>query len=302
MPTSFAHHGQKRSDPTQLARLPGSSQRALSLSFRSSANLQPVRGHPRWISQRQHEGDEILLFLSAQLCAKNQVEELDCIVQSHEPSVMEVSRSILHPPQDWSLDRSIASRGSNQAVNDLGLVEALHVQVMHQIVGVVGCLVARTTLPFAKKDLLTAQLLRCGFVGVELSKYIEFGRGRKIQDLLKFGHVVDLASSFQNVYTLLSCDYRVAIEVGGALLKFCEILHALQGSLRAEKTLNVHPAKRRRVDAVTHLLRANVAGLVRGSIGTAVLMTIQAGHPKAWMLRAAVRCLIELLLREWSQQ
>src|ERR1700730_2817678 len=108
---------------------------------------------------------------------------------------MKIGWSILNTPQNWSLDRSVSSRRRDQSVNDLRLVEPLHVQVVHQVVGIVGSLMASGALSFTKEYFLAVKFFRCRFPRVEFLQHVEFGRWRKVQNLLKFSHVVNLAAA-----------------------------------------------------------------------------------------------------------
>ena len=83
-----------------------------------------------------------------------------------------------------------------------------------------------------------------------------------------------------DVDALLGGDDGIAVEVGGALLELGEVLHGLQRALRAEQPLDVHAAQRRRVDAVAELLRADVADEVRGGVGVAVGVAVEAGDAR----------------------
>ena len=78
----------------------------------------------------------------------------------------------------------------------------------------------------------------------------------------------------------------VAVEVGGPLLELGEVLDGLQRALRAEQALDVHAAQRRRVDAVAVLVRPDVADGVRGGVGVAVGVAVEAGDA----LRLPSRC------------
>src|SRR5690606_13327265 len=67
---------------------------------------------------------------------------------------------------------------------------------------------------------------------------------------------------------------------------------------RAEQPLLRDAPQRRRVDAAAQLLRPDVADQMRGRIGEAVRMTVEAGHPEMRPLAAPVVRHVELLLRE----
>src|SRR5260370_5983530 len=114
-------------------------------------------------------------------------------------------------------------------------------------------------LPLAKEDLLAVQLGRAGLGGIELDEDVELGRGREVQQLLEFGHEMDLAAALQDVDAFLGGDDHVAVKISAALLEFGEVLDRLQGPLRAEQALDIDTAQRRRVDATAMFLRAHVA-------------------------------------------
>src|ERR1700688_2506140 len=145
---------------------------------------------------------------------------------------MKVSWGVLDTSQHRCLDWSVSARRRDQPVNDLRLVETLDVQVVHQVVGIVRSLVASGTLSLAEENFLAVQFLRRGFFRVELSEHIEFGCRRKIEYLLKFRHVVNLAAAVQDIDSFFGGDYRVSVEVGRALFKFRKILNSLQRALR----------------------------------------------------------------------
>ena len=95
----------------------------------------------------------------------------------------------------------------------------------------------------------------------------------------------------------------IAVEVGGPLLELGEVLDGLQRPLRAEQPLDVHAAQRGRVDAVAVLVGADVADGVRGGVGVAVGVAVEAGHARGCGLQAAaVVGGVELLLRKRRDQ
>ena len=59
-------------------------------------------------------------------------------------------------------------------------------------------------------------------------------------------------------------DHNIAVEIGGALLEFGEVLDRLQGTLRAEESLDVDAAKRQRLDTMAKLLRPGSRAMCRG--------------------------------------
>ena len=66
--------------------------------------------------------------------------------------------------------------------------------------------------------------------------------------------------------------------------------------------MDVHAAKRRRVQTVAKRLRPDVAHQVRGGIGVAVHMAIKAGDATVGACGAAILRLVELLLRKRRDQ
>jgi len=145
-------------------------------------------------------------------------------------------------------DRSVAD--GHHVVDHHRLEEALGLQVVHQIIGVEGRLMAGRALAFAEEDLLAAHLGLRRLGGIELAENVELGCGRKIQHLLEIGHEVDLAAALERVHAFLCGLHDIAVEIGGALLELGEILDRLQRTLRAEEPLNVQAAKGYRLDAV----------------------------------------------------
>src|SRR5712691_4804731 len=119
---------------------------------------------------------------------------------------------------------------------------------------------ASRALALAEEDLPAAHLGGVRLGGIELAEDVELGRRRKVQHLLKIGHEVDLAAALERVRPFLRRDDDIAVEIGGALLEFGEILDRLQGPLRAEQPLNVQAPERYRFDAMAELLRAGIGG------------------------------------------
>jgi hypothetical protein len=155
-------------------------------------------------------------------------------------------------------DRPVPDR--HHVVDHHRLEEALGLEVVRQIVGVEGWLMASRALALAEKDLLAAHLGLRRLGGIELAENIELGRRRKVQHLLKIGHEVDLAAALERVHPFLCGDHDIAVEIGRALLEFGEILDRLQRSLRSEQPLDVQAAQRNRFDAV-----AECCGRVSGA-------------------------------------
>src|ERR1700688_384828 len=126
---------------------------------------------------------------------------------------MKVSWGVLDTSQHRCLDWSVSARRHDQPVNDLGLVETLDVQVVHQVVGVIRSHMASGTLPLAEENFLAVKLLRRCFFRVELPKYVELGCGGKIKNLLKFRHVVNLTAALQDIDSFFGGDDRISVKV-----------------------------------------------------------------------------------------
>ena len=88
-------------------------------------------------SKGSHEFHQILFLLRAESQFKNQIEKLHRILQRKKPSIMEIRRRILNASQWKSLSRTICA--CHTAVDHARFIETLRLQVMHEIVGVVGC-------------------------------------------------------------------------------------------------------------------------------------------------------------------
>src|SRR3984893_7365046 len=129
--------------------------------------------------KRAKELQQVLFFRRRQVGAEDQVEKLDRIVQRQEPPVVQVGWRVLDAAQGKRLDRPVGA--SQHAVDHLGLVEALHLQIVHGIVGIVGRRVAGRALPFTKKDFLAAELGRSRFCRVELPVDVELRSRRKVE-------------------------------------------------------------------------------------------------------------------------
>src|SRR6266446_5178932 len=100
----------------------------------------------------------------------------------------------------------------------------------------------RSTLRFAEENFLSVQFLRASFLRVQFPIPGQLRSWRKVEQLLKFGHEMNLAAAFQDVHPFLSRDDRIAIEIRCPLLELREVLDCFQRSLRAKQPLNVNPA------------------------------------------------------------
>src|SRR5216683_1892281 len=113
------------------------------------------------------ERHQILLLLRRQLCAEDQVEELDGVFQRQKTLVMQVGRVVLGAAQRKGFDRPVAD--GHHVVDHHRLEEALGLEVVHQVVGVERRLVADRALTLAEEDLLATHLGLCRFGGIELA-------------------------------------------------------------------------------------------------------------------------------------
>src|ERR1035437_3396798 len=113
---------------------------------------------------------------------------------------------------------------------------------------------------------------------------------------------MDLRASVKNIDALLGGHALIAVEVCAPLFKLGEILHRLEGTLRAEKTLDIHSAKRRCINTVSEFLRPNVAHEMIGSVGMAIGVTIETGYTQAGPVGSTVFRGVELLLRKLGDQ
>src|ERR1035437_7550612 len=131
---------------------------------------------------------------------------------------------------------------------------------------------------FPVKNGFATQFAGPGLGGIKLAVDVQFGRRREIEQRQELRHKMDLRASFKNIDPLLGSHAMIAVEVCGALFELGEILHRLQGSLRAEQTLNTYSPQGRCIDPVPELLRSYVPDQRIGSIGDPVGMTIKTGN------------------------
>src|SRR5437773_349076 len=147
------------------------------------------------------ERHQILLLLCRQVRLQDQVEELHGVVEREEPAVVEIGRRLLDPAQREGLDGTVAR--SHSSVDVLRLEEALQLEVVHRVVGVVRRYVAGGALGLAEEDRLPPHLRLAGLAWVELAVDRQLGGGREVEQLLELGHEVDLAAALERVDPLL---------------------------------------------------------------------------------------------------
>src|SRR5882762_9519024 len=128
-------------------------------------------------SEGAKERDQIALLLAGQFRAEHQIEELNRIIERQQAPVVHVGRRILDAAQREGLDGSVAD--FIQAVDHLRLEEALGLEIVHQVVGVIGCGVAGIAPALAEEDLLAAQLGLRSLARIELAEQSSFGAGGK---------------------------------------------------------------------------------------------------------------------------
>src|SRR6202045_2277116 len=107
-------------------------------------------------SEGAKERNQIALLLTGQFRAEHQIEELNRIIERQQAPVVQVGRRILDTAQREGLDGSVAD--FIQAVDHLRLEEALGLEIVHQVIGVIGRGVAGIAAALAEEYLLAAQL------------------------------------------------------------------------------------------------------------------------------------------------
>jgi len=60
---------------------------------------------------------------------------------------------------------------------------------------------------------------------------------------LETRHSVHLASTIQDIHTLLGCDHWITIKVRPTLFELGEVFHRLECALRSKQSLNIDSAK-----------------------------------------------------------
>src|SRR5258706_13193794 len=128
------------------------------------------------------------------------------------------------------------------------LVEALRLEIVHEVIRVVRRLMTHRALAFAEEYGLAAQLSGRCFGTVEVAEDVELRCRREVQHLLEFRHLMDLAAAIEDVHSFFGRDDMVAVEVRGALLELGKILPRLRATPGAKKTPEFPPPQRRGAD------------------------------------------------------
>ena len=129
-----------------------------------------------------------------------------------------------------------------------------------------------------------------------------FGAGGKSEDRHELRHEVHLAAALQHIHALFRGDDRIAIEIGRALLELGEVLDRFQGPLRAEQPLDVHAPQAWGCRGGGETPAAGYPHQMRGAVGMAVDMAVEAGNAQAGLFRAPVIGGVELLLGKGRDQ
>src|SRR6478736_450377 len=180
-------------------------------------------------SKRVQERPQVGLLACRQLCPEDQIEKLDRVVECEQTTIVEVRRRVLDAAQREGLDRTFGGR--QNSVDGSVAEEALELEIVQGVVGVIRRRMARRALALVEEHVLTAQFLGARLVRIELAVETELGCWGEIEDLLEFGHVLDLGAAVERIHALLRGQHRVAIEIGRALLEFGEVLDAHQRAL-----------------------------------------------------------------------
>src|SRR5882757_4922527 len=100
-----------------------------------------------WASlQRAKELHKILLLRPRELGVEHEIEEFHRVLQGEQAPLAKVWRRILDAPAGEGFDRTI--RSCHHGVDQLGFVEALYFEVVHQVIRVERWLVAYGALTF----------------------------------------------------------------------------------------------------------------------------------------------------------
>jgi len=125
-----------------------------------------------------------------------------------------------------------------QAVDHRRLKKALELEIVHEVLGVLGRGVAGTALALAEEDLLSAELRRgwpCPDRAFRARR--ASGAGGNSQHLLeRLGHDVDLMARARRTFMpfFAAITSRHPVEIGAPLLEFGEILDGLSAQAASQ--------------------------------------------------------------------
>src|SRR3954468_6037608 len=156
-------------------------------------------------------------------------------------------------------------------------------------------------LPFAKEDLLAAELAFARHFGIQPAEHRQLWRRRKIEHVLGLRHVRNHTAR-EFLESFLHGANRIAIEIGRPLLELRKVLDRPQAALRAVNLLIEYTAQADRIETEAPLLGANVGTQVKLTRGVSVHMTIETGNAERRMLRLAIVGGVEFLLRQGREQ
>ena len=126
----------------------------------------------------------------------------------------------------------VSTRFTGGKLDDLSLVgrqfPVTQVQVVHLVVKIERRLMTLGATPFAEEHFLASQLLLCRLGRNQLAERIKLWSGGEIEQILHLSHHGNGAGAIRQMNPFLRCDHMVAVEIGGALLEFREILDATQ--------------------------------------------------------------------------
>ena len=99
-----------------------------------------------------HEGDERFFLVVFEFQLEDEVEEFDGVFKGEEAAVVEVGRRIFDAAEGERFDRALF--GGDVAVDGLGFVKPIDLEVVHKVVGVIGRSMAGGALGFGEEKIL----------------------------------------------------------------------------------------------------------------------------------------------------
>src|ERR1019366_10374995 len=140
------------------------------------------------------ESDQILLFLDGQVKLLNEVEVFHRILQSEASPVVQIGWGVLDASQGERLDGTVV--GHHHAIHQFLHVEALRLEVVHAVIGVVRARVAGYAPALSVKERFTPQFAGARLGAVQFTVNIQLGSGREVENLHEFRHGVELGTPF----------------------------------------------------------------------------------------------------------